>query len=247
MPTFDVNNDNIIALTAKLERLNKSAFPSAVRNTLNNAAFQTKNEIPITAAKVFVTREKTFFKRFSIVDKAEGWNINKMVATVGINASLNKELAENLESQEFGGMVKGRKLIPHDEARSGGSQNKRVSPANRHPQVKIHDATPAFKAHKGTRNSKFIAAIMSTAKSGKTDMMLSNGPRGMVYRMTKLSSSRKTGKLNFKLKKLYSVRRIKNHTVESSKFVERSALQISKNIDDIFVKNAEFQFKKHLK
>lgn len=246
MPVFNVNNDEVIGLTAKLERLNKSAYPSAVRNTLNRAAFETKKQIPKTAAKKFVTRQKTFFKRFSTVRKADGWDVNKMVSTVGINPTKNRQLAENLESQEFGGVVNAKKLIPHDDARVSKSQSKRVSARNRLNKVNIHDGTRAFKGHRGTRKSKFVAAVMSTAKSGKKHMMLKTGTTGMVYEVTSVSQNIKSKKVNFKIKKLYSVRSKKSHNVKSSGFMIESASKVAKNMDKFFVENAEFQFKKEL-
>lgn len=247
MPVFDVNNDEVINLTAKLERLHRSAFPSAVRNTLNRAAFETKKNVPKVAATKFTTRQKTFFKRFSTVDKASGFNVNNMVATVGIDSRQNRELAENLASQEFGEMVKGKKLIPHDDARVSKSQSKRVSSRNYLNKVKVHDATRAFKGHRGTRNSKFVAAVMSTAKSGKRHMYLKSGNKGMVYEVTSVSRNIKSKKLNFKIKKLYSVRSNKTHSVKATGFMLKSAKLASKDMNKYFKENAEFQFKKHLK
>ena len=247
MPTFNVNNSESIILTAKLEKLHKSAFPSAVRNTLNNAAFETKKNVPIIAAQKFITRQKTFFKRFTVVDKADGFNVNKMKSTVGIDSRQNRELAQNLESQEFGGMVKGKKLIPHDDARVGKSQSKRVSSKNYLPKVKIHNATKAYKAHRGTRNSKFVAAIMSTAKSGKKHMSLSTSGNGIVYEVTAISKNIKSKKINFKIKKLYTVRSTRTHSVKASGFMKKSSNLAAKEIDVFFKKNAEFQFNKHLK
>lgn len=246
MPIFDVNNDGVIQYTAKLEELSKSAFPSAVRNTLNKAAFETKKQIPKSAEKVFVTRHKPFFKNFSIVEKASGSNVEKMASTVGINASKNRELAENLESQEFGGMVSGKKLIPHDDARNSKSQKKRVSAPNRLNKVDIHDATRAFKSHRGTRKSKFVAAVMSTAKSGKKHMMIKSGTNGMVYEVTGISQNVKTKKVNFKIKKLYSVRSVKSHNVKAHGFMKDSAKVVSKNIEQYYFENAEYQFTKIL-
>ena len=247
MPIFDVNNNGVIQYTAKLEKLSKSAFPNAVRNTLNKAAFETKKQIPKTAEKVFTTRHKPFFKNFSIVEKASGFNVEKMASVVGINASKNRELAENLEAQEFGGMVNGKKLIPHDEARNSKSQNKRVAAQNRLNKVNIHDATRAFKAHKGTRKSKFVAAVMSTAKSGKKHMMIKSGTNGMVYEVTGISQNVKSKKVNFKVKKLYSVRSVKTHNVKSHGFMSASAKVISKNLEQYYYDNAEYQFTKVLK
>lgn len=246
MPIFDVNNDKVIQFTAKLEELSKSAFPSAVRNTLNKAAFETKKQIPKSAEKVFVTRHKPFFKNFSIVEKSSGNNIEKMASIVGINSSKNRELADNLEAQEFGGMVNGKKLIPHDDARSSKSQKKKVAAPNRLNKVSIHDGTKAFKAHKGTRKSKFVAAVMSTAKSGKKHMMIKTGTSGMVYEVTSVSQNIKTKKINFKIKKLYSVRSVKSHNVKSHKFMKTSADIVSKNIEEYYYENAEYQFNKIL-
>ena len=247
MPSFDVNTDASIKLTAKLERLHKSAFPSAVRNTLNAAAFDAKKNIPLQAAKVFTTRQKSFFKRFSTVKKANGFNLKTMSSTVGINSMLDKEIAGNLESQEFGGTVNGRKLIPHNDARTSKSRSKRVASKNRHNKVKIHDASRAFKSHRGTRSSKFIAAVMSTAKSGKKHMMIKGSNRGMVYELTSVRQNTKTKKVNFKIKKLYSVRSNKTHKVKSTGFMLKSANLAVKKIDGFYKKNAEFQFKKFLK
>lgn len=246
---FNVNSDEVIGLVAKLERLNKSAFPSAVRNTLNNAAFETKKNIPKVAATKFITRQKSFFKKFSIVDKADGFSVNSMAATVGINKSLDPELAKNLEAQELGGTVKARKLVPHDHSRTSEDKAKRVSSKNYINKVEAHNANKAFRAHRGTRRSKFIAAIMSTAKAGKRHMLLSSGRRGMVYEVNSISSNRKTKKTRktkFKLKKLYAVRNTKTHRAVASGFMEKSSQIASKNMNENFKNNAEFQFKKAL-
>jgi len=246
MPIFDVNNDAVIALTANLERLNKSAFPSAVRNTLNKGAFETKKEIPKTAGRKFVTRQSSFFRKFSTVEKANGFDVNTMVSTVGIDGSKISNIADNLESQEFGGMVAGKKLIPHDDARVSKSQNKRIQNQNHLNNKRIHDATAAFKAHRGTRKSKFISAVMSTAKAGEKYMMIKAGTTGMVYEVTAISQNIKSKKVNFKIKKLYSVRSAKSHNVQSKGFVQESVQIVSKKLDKYFVENAEFQFKKQL-
>lgn len=246
MRILDVNNDGVIQLTAKLEELHKSAFPSAVRNTLNKAAFETKKQLPKTAEKKFITRHKPFFKNMSVVDKASGFNVDKMIATVGIDASKNMELAENLESQEFGGMVNARKLIAHDDARTSKSNKKRVSAPNKVNKVDFHDATKAFRAHNGTRKSKFVAAVMSTAKSGKKHMMIKTGTNGMVYEVTAISQNVKSKKVNFKIKKLYTVRSVKSHNVKGQGFMRDSANLISKNLEKYYYENAEYQFTKLL-
>jgi hypothetical protein len=247
MAILNVNNDEIIKLTAKLEKLHRSAFPSAVRNTLNNAAFETKKNIPVVARSKFTTRQKTFFKRFSTVSKASGFDLSKMISIAGIDASKDPEMASNLESQEYGGMVRAKKLIPHDDSRISKSQSKRVSAKNRLNKVRAHNGTKAFKSHKGTRKSRFVAAVMSTAKSGKSHMLLKTGAKGTIYEVKGIKSSKKTRKVSFKIKKLYSVRDTNRHNVKSRGFVRQSANLASKKLEDFYVSNAEYQFKKALK
>lgn len=244
---FDVNNDAAIELTAKLERLSRSAFPSAVRNTLNNAAFETKKNVPKVAANKFVTRQKSFFRKMSLVDKAKGFEVESMVATTGINKSINPALAKNLESQEVGGTIRGRKLIPHDHSRTSKNNARKVSSRNHINKIKAHNASKAFRAHRGTRGSKFVAAVMSTAKAGKRHMMLKSGSTGMVYEVNAISQNRRTRKVNFKIKKLYNVRNTKTHRVSAKGFMKKSAETASKNMNKNFKNNAEFQFKKILK
>jgi hypothetical protein len=247
MPTLDVNTNAVIELTAKLEKLHKSAFPSAVRNTLNRAAFETMKEIPNQASKTFTTRQKTFFKRMSIVERANGFNVKTMASMVGIDASKDQRLADNLAAQETGGTVNGRKITPHDDARTSRSFKKPVSRKNYVTKVKAHDATRAFKSHKGSRKTKFIAAVMSTAMSGKGHMMLMTGNRGLIYEVKSVRQNIKNRKVQFKIKKLYNVRKTDKHTVQSNQFIKKSVFLSTKQIPEYYKESAEFQFKKHIK
>lgn len=247
MPVLDINSEKNIKYTAKLERLHRSALPSAIRNTLNNAAFETKKILPRIADEKFIIRQAAFFRRFSIVEKANGFNIERMKSTVGINSSTDREIANNLVSQEFGGMVRAKKLIPHDDSRVSKSNNKRVRKDNRLNKVNVHNGTGAFKRHRGTRKSKFIAAVMGTAKSGKGYMMLRNGSKGMIYKISNVSQNRRNGKIKFKATKLYSVRSKKTHQVKGRFFMRDSAMTQIKKIPKYFKNNAEFQFRKDLK
>lgn len=245
MSTFDVNTDKVIGFSAKLEKLHKSAFPSAVRNTLNNAAFDMKKNIPGEASKKFVTRNKTFFRRVSAVNKAEGFNVNAMQATTGISA--DQELADNLGAQEFGGTVKGKKLVPHSHARVSRSKNKRVAKKYNLNKVRAYDATNTFKSHQGTRKSKFVSAVMGTVKSGRKFMLLKTNNKGTLYEVVSVSSNVRSKKVKIKLKKLYLIRNKNKHTVPSTGFLKNSAVIASNKMNEFYISNAEFQFKKHLK
>jgi len=252
MAVLNVNTKELIAYSAKLEKLNRSAFPSAVRNTLNEAAFTTKKNIPVHAAGKFVTRRKTFFKKFSRVEKASGFNINSLVSKAGIDSSVGQELLKNLEAHEEGGKIVGRKIVPHDEARTSNSSGKAVRSRNYANKVAAHNASRAFKSHSGSGSSKFVAAVFSTVKAGKRNMFLASGKTkgksiGMIYSVKGLSKNVKTGKVRFKLKKIYTVRRSPDSSVSGKGYVRSSAIAASEKMSFSFKKHAEFQFLKALK
>lgn len=123
---LDVNIDGAIQLTARLERLNRSAFPVAVRSTLNDMAFEAKKNIPNQANQKFTIRQENLFKRFSGVKKATGYDLNNMKASVGLIDNGKPKLVKGLAMQETGGNLRGRKLIAHDMAREGEVKQKKI-------------------------------------------------------------------------------------------------------------------------
>lgn len=250
MPTLNVNNKEVIKHTARLEKLHRSAFPSAVRGTLNTMAFNDKQMIPKVAKKKFITRSPNFFKAFTTVQKAQGWSVNKMHSITGINANKGSKVAKGLEAQEHGGTLKGRKLLTHQDSRVSKNRNKKVSTRARFDRRGgMHDATRALKSHNGSRSSKFVAAVMSTAKAGKTDMLLRSktNRNGIVYEVKNVSQNIKTRKVKFRIKKLYTYRDNPNTKVAPTRFMSDSAKIIHKQVYNIYKKEAEFQFKKALK
>jgi len=149
MTKLHVNTDELIDYTIRLRKLPRAAFPSAVRNTLNQAAFEDKKQIPITAKENFITRSKTFFRVFTAVNKAQGFEVNRMKAATGLRVSAGSEIVKGLEKQEFGGSVNRGKLIAHDDARVGKSNKKLVRKQNYKEKIDFFDATPIYRAAKG--------------------------------------------------------------------------------------------------
>jgi hypothetical protein len=81
---FNVNTQATIVLTNKLERLNKYAFPNAVRSTLNDGAFHMKkDEILKSAKKNMKVKNKNFFKANTGVVRAKGKSVSQMEAKAG--------------------------------------------------------------------------------------------------------------------------------------------------------------------
>lgn len=249
MSSFNVNMEEVIAFTAKLEKLKRSDFPIAVRQTLNDAAFETKKLVPKMAAQRFTTRQKNFFNAFSVVDKATGWDVNKMRSITGINENKGSKVAKGLEQQELGGSIRGRKLVPHDMARISGSHSGKLSTRHRFKNInKIHNSTPAYKygANKG-RKSKFASAAFSASKAGAKYFLLKNSSgKGTVFELKSLQSNSRTRKLKMNFKPVYKYRNTDVSKFEKRPFMEPSALKVSKRMADFYIKNAEKRFIKAL-
>lgn len=214
---LNVNTDASIQLTARLEKLSKSAFPSAVRNTLNETAFKTKSLVPKKASQNFTIRQKNLFTRFVLVDKAQGFNVNQMSSKVGIDANTKSKLAEGLEKQEKGGVIQGSKLIAHDKARVSGSSKKKVRKGNYKSVV-----SNVSKKGKRIKGSKYV--------------MIGKGSKRTIFEVK-----------NKKLNPLYNVRNTDKSRVKSRPFMLPSARLAASKMEDVYKKQAEFQFKKHLK
>lgn len=215
---LDVNTDSAIQLTAKLEKLHKSAFPNAVRFTLNDVAFEAKKLVPENANKNFTIRQKNLFNRFTKVEKAKGWDVKNMVSAVGIDGTTQPKLTKGLSIQETGGNIDGRKLTPHNMGRISGSYAKKIKAKN---QFKNLDKIGTAK--KRVQGSKYFR--------------IKNGSKETVFERVSKN----------KIVPIYNVRQTKISRVKANPFIKPSAIQASKQMERLYYKNAQFQFKKHLK
>lgn len=217
MIKLDVNTDSAIQLTAKLEKLSKSAFPSAVRSTLNDAAFEAKKILPKKANQNFTVRQRNLFTRFSRVEKATGFNVNTMASKIGLDGNSQPKLTDGLAKQETGGSLTGRKLTPHNMGRVSGSYGKKLKAKHQFKNIgKI-----------GTKNKRV---------KGAKYFLIENGNKQTVFE--------NRGK---KIVPIYNQRNTKTTRLKSKPFIKPSAIEASKSMDRFYFKNASYQFKKYLR
>jgi hypothetical protein len=256
---LDVNTDASIKLTAKLEKLHRSAFPSAVRNTLNEVAFEHKTLIPKVAKHKFkYERNTTFFRAITNVEKAQGFDVNKMKSVSGLNSKAlggkANKVIQNLEKQESGGTINGRKLLINSSSRVGSNISGRVQSSARFEKNELHDSSDAFKYQlkkTGSRKSAYISAVASSIKAGSSSFIIKAGRKGklsgMAYRIASAKSNLKSGKTTIKTKKTYGYISDNTFIAKKNNFVSDARRLVIKKIDKIYQQKAEFQFKKHLK
>jgi hypothetical protein len=215
---LDVNTDASIKLTAKLEKLHRSAFPSAVRNTLNQVAFEAKKNVPKQAKENFTIRQNNLFNKMSIVNKANGFNVNRMKSVIGLDGSKLPKLAVGLEKQETGGSLKGSKLIAHSLARVSGNSAKKIKKKN----------------YLGT--VKNIGTAKKRIKGSKYFRIKKDGKETVFQNISKN-----------KIAPVYNVAKTKTKQIKSKPFIKPSAEKAAKDMESIYKKQAEFQFNKHMR
>lgn len=236
---FKLDTKEIEAYSKKLGTLHRSAYPSAVRATLNGAAFDVKQRsLLVSAQQNFVERQANFFKANSKVKPASGWDVQGMKSIVGmVPLKGTNKAVDDLEQQEHGGIIKGRSFVPLDSARKGGNYENLVENKNRISKVK--KVFRAGRQRKPTRGQRFVSAAFKAGVGG-----LVIGENSIAYRVDRL---RKRGNKKLDITPVYKFK--KRGAVKIKKathFMENAAKESAKKMPQIFKKEAEFQFKKHL-
>jgi hypothetical protein len=234
---LNVNTDAAIILTAKLERMNKSAFPSAVRSTLNDAAFAMKQKEILDSAKLNMTvRNPSFFKRFTGVKRANGFNVDSMYSEVGFQDrgqnSARKAINKGMESNEVGGQDDdGGMYIGKSRTAKG--------------LVKRNARFDKAKVLK-TKSKSNVARMYASAKS-KKQVFINTSKGRFLVQVKKFERGASGGNPNIKLDFLMRHRKQHIAKAKATHFNKEAALKTQKQMDEFYLKNATYQFSKFWK
>lgn len=241
--SFNVNTDAVIALTAKLERLNKSAFPSAVRSTLSDSAFEMKKKNILDSAKRNMTvRNQSFFRKYTGVKRATGFDINSMQSEVGFSNSNEKKAKKALvgmEHNEVGG-VDNTGAMYLGKARTSNSLKRLVRKKARFDKSKLAKGTSSKMRSKKLDFAR--NAMASLKENAPTFIETSKGKFLVQVKSIKTDSGHK--KLDIKLDFLMRSRRQHSAKAKATHFNREAALKTAKQIEGFYVKNANYQFGK---
>lgn len=243
---LNINTDAVVKHTNTLEKLHKKHLPNAIRGALNKAAFDVKTDtLSRSAKKNFIERSPNFFKAFSRVERATGFNVKTMKSTVGmVNEGLKGEhnfAVKDLEQQEKGGTIDGKSFIPLPEARSG--KVKPVRPGNRLSSLPMAKMLNAAKGKGKNKQEKFITTAIAAGVGG---LVLSNTSKPMLLRITsikrrKLKLIGRSNTAVIKYKALYTFKKGRKVSVSKTNFAKEAAISSAKKIEAFFIKEAEFQ------
>jgi len=236
---FNVDTDKVIIHTNKLEKLSKSAFPNAVRGTLNGLAFDVKkNTMPEVAGKTFETRRKNFLKASSRVQMARGFSVNSLESKIGfIPFNGSNQAVQDLEKQEHGGKIGGRAFIATNKARVSRSGKRSVRGANR--MGKIKNIVNVSKTRGSSEGQKFIRSVITAGIGGH---ILT---KDTLFRVKSIKNAK--GRIKFKLDALYSYKKGRSVSIKATHFMKKATELTMKKADDIYFKEAERQFEKALR
>lgn len=246
---FNVNTQACVVLVNKLEQLHKSAFPLAVRGTLNAAAFDVKTRtLDLSATNNFIRRSPTFFKRFSGVNRATGWNIEAMHAEVGMTAEGGgeSELAArtavaNMVVQEDGGKITdGLEYL--NAARISGSAGNLVASNKRWKKANVVNGS--FKRG-GTTKSRMIAAAYVAMNEKKLQVVMIHGRK--FYRQVTAISKNAKGKIKITSKLVYAIRNGSQKAITATHFSREAAMMTVPKIPMFFNVEAQKQIDRIMK
>lgn len=239
LAVLNVNTDAVVKFSLNLERLNKTSFPFAIRQTLNKAAFDVKGKsMPKVAIRNFTIRQKNFFKANSRVNLARGLKINSLRSEVGFmdRGRFNSDAIQNLKKQEFGGVIKDRSFIPTNAARSGSSK-KNVSPRNRLKRLK--NVVDANNARGKNRRVKWIKSAIHAGKGGH---VITNFRNRAVVKIKSIKRSKKGIKI--KTKNIYTFEKNRDVKVKGTGFMRKATVESTKKMERWFIDEAKKQIKR---
>jgi len=235
---LNINDAALVVFTDKLERLNRSALPVVVRQTLNSAAFHLKQTALIkTTDKTFIKRKPSFWRAFSRVSTARGFNIQMMRSMVGFTG--NDQAVDDLVQQERGGTIESRSFIAMDSARVSKSERRPVRANARLRNIHIVDAR---KGPGTSTKAKFVRAVH---KAGRGGFVLAEYKDKTI--LWRVNSTRRTKDGSFKLTAIYSYEAGRDVQVKPTGFMTRSAQSTRQQIPGFFKQHAQRQFQKAMR
>lgn len=171
---FSVDTSELDKLERDLQSVKRKAFPFAVRQTLNDIAFDARREYADEAGETMKLRGPWTVKSMR-VDRVDGIMVSRMVATTG-------SVEEYMATQEAGAdeSKKGTHGVPIPAAAPGRRKTRgKVGGAKRLGAINLVKG-----AKKGSRQVRNASAIAMAARRGGGDVFLDLRKRKGIYRVS---------------------------------------------------------------
>ena len=229
---ININADDVVGLTRKLERMRRSQVPRVMGSTLNRLAFESKKRLPEEFKKKgFENRRKNFYRFVSRFEKVKTFNVSKMTSSVGVANVTTSDAAKNMEQQEKGGSIE-KTFTPSEQARISGSNSRQVKTKNRLSKgFKIPKRGSKFNVKKGNKK-EFISKGSALAKKGGGILVYGKH----VFRVNRiLKRKHKPLKTEF----IYTKNPTKKIKVKGNFVVSDTGVKVGRNFAKYYIESAK--------
>lgn len=228
-------------MQAELSKLHRAVLPNSVRSTLNDLAFDVKKRTLIPAVdKTMILRNQSFFKKYSGVERAVGFEVNKMFSEVGfIPAGSASKAVDRLEQQDEGGVLDKRNMVPLNKSRVGSTIKGKVRGSNYLNKIKI-----AGHVIKGDKQGLIRGVTRTKISSGGAGKGVGIIYGQILYEILGFKRLRKTNSIKLNIKPIYSYKKDRKITVKPHHFISKSAMESSSKCQELFNKNLQIQMSK---
>lgn len=245
MPNFlQIDNKQVRDYTNTLRQMHRSDLPIVIRQTLNDTAFDVKKNTLMPAIdRKFILRNPSFFKKFSGVKMADGWNVNSMRSEVGIIKSSQRggEVAAELTQQEFGGKIKHKarllKFVRRGKTRLG-----KVNSSYNLTKKGYVEGAPKY--NRG-RKSNFVAEAFVAFKENKYMNIRTKKGKDTLLLVESISQNVKTRKFNIRLKGIAELNQ-ENKQLKARPFMKPAGEKSYLKQESFYIRNARKRLNKYL-
>lgn len=224
-----INLKQVKEMEARLGDMKKIAVPFAVRNTLNQAAFQSQTVARRDIQRNMIIRNK-FTKQSIRVETAK--DLRRPEAVVG-------SVEKYMETQEFGGTKskKAKNGVPlatsfsSGEGRGTKPRKKLSKPSNRLLNIQL-----GSKGKGRTRKQRNLFKVRQAAASGSKIVYLKTARAKGLYRVT-------GGKRNPEVEMIFNLSRT-SVKIKRNPWLRPAVLKVGKRLPQIHFLSLQFQFKR---
>ena len=236
-----IDTREIEKLAWQLTNIHRAALPNAVRDTLNDLAFDVKKRtLSESVVSAFDNlRNPALFKKYSGVLKAQGWEIQKMQSTVGMMPQEGAtKVVNRLEEQEEGGTLKSD-YIPTNIARVGGLHKGKVLKNRWKGNITRFAHIPY-----GNRQELIRQVTGWGIKSGGKGKGAAILYGNTLFEVKGFKRFRKTNSIELHFDRIYTYKKNRQVRIKPTHFVRNAALETGVRVQEFFNKNAEKQLAK---
>jgi hypothetical protein len=245
---LDVNTDASVVFANKLEKMHRSGYPRAIRESLSQLALKLKQvDMPNAVDAAFDDRtNKRFFRANSSVSFAKGWDVDRMESQVGfLDTKLkggNNYSVQDLEKQEKGGIILGRAYIPLKRARVSNNYMRVTRKKFRIADIK-KKVVDSKNAPGSTNQEKWIQSVIFAGEGGFViGLDKTGGGNRILWHIRKIG--RRDGDTFAAATPIYAVKGQRRVAVGATRFMEKASKKTATRMDWIFEQEAKKAIKR---